>query len=634
MRVPKVGSSRARVRAWGSFEIAMTASAPGQFTAARAARILGTMPPLMTPSAIRRSASSAVIVASFSPAASRMPSTSVIRTSWRAPSPAAIPAAASSALTLQTMPCSSRARGATTATCPATSSESRKSRRSPTTWATSPSPGTRSPIMKPPSTPDSPTASTPRSRRSETSSEFTTPRRTAAATSRAAWSVTRSPPSNLLGTPEPLQPLGDALAAAVDQHRRPLTGDRGHFVEDVGLVGQRRAAELEDEDFAHVVYSAFSMTYSSVRSQPKASPDAVAQTQVQADEDFGRIHGGAHRVAVEVHRLAGEDDRPGDGDAQLPELQHRPAAGPWHGLRVVQAGRLELFLVGQAGVAGGSGHAAPVGVAAVDRGLEEAAADDGPGHGARVVVILGAADLAGDQGRGPFAVGGLLPGERPRHRLDGAAQRGRRRGPGLHRRRARRARSEQEDRVVGAGVAVDTELVPGPLDDGGEQPVQSVGRDPGVGQDHAQHRRHARMDHAHALGDAGHSDPDCLAVRSGQIDDGRGSFGPGVRGHHGLAPRPPGTPRRRPAAAPARRPRPGPCQRAGASRSGRWRGPACRRARSTGRPILPRRRPAGRPRPRPLLRRWRSLPWRRWPAPSRNGRRCPARLRPGARARR
>jgi len=28
----------------------------------------------------------------------------------------------------------------------------------------------------------------------------------------------------------------------------------------VGLVGQRRSAELEDEDFAHVVYSAFSMT--------------------------------------------------------------------------------------------------------------------------------------------------------------------------------------------------------------------------------------------------------------------------------------------------------------------------------------------------------------------------------------
>ena len=38
------------------------------------------------------------------PSASRIPSTSVISTSWRAPSPAAIPAAASSALTLHTTP--------------------------------------------------------------------------------------------------------------------------------------------------------------------------------------------------------------------------------------------------------------------------------------------------------------------------------------------------------------------------------------------------------------------------------------------------------------------------------------------------------------------------------------------------
>ena len=50
------------------------------------------------------SASAAVSVAIFAPSAPRMPSTSVIRTSWRAPRPAASPAAASSALTLQTMP--------------------------------------------------------------------------------------------------------------------------------------------------------------------------------------------------------------------------------------------------------------------------------------------------------------------------------------------------------------------------------------------------------------------------------------------------------------------------------------------------------------------------------------------------
>ena len=85
-------------------ESAMIASDPSQASAASAARIFGTMPPAMTPLSISVSASPAVRVSSRRPSASRTPSTSVIRTSCRAPRPAAIPAAASSALTLQTMP--------------------------------------------------------------------------------------------------------------------------------------------------------------------------------------------------------------------------------------------------------------------------------------------------------------------------------------------------------------------------------------------------------------------------------------------------------------------------------------------------------------------------------------------------
>ena len=77
-------------------------------------------------------------MSSLWPSASRTPSTSVIRTSWRAPRPAAIPAATSSALTLQTIPSSSRASGATTGTWPPTRIASSRSRRSPTTLATSP----------------------------------------------------------------------------------------------------------------------------------------------------------------------------------------------------------------------------------------------------------------------------------------------------------------------------------------------------------------------------------------------------------------------------------------------------------------------------------------------------------------
>ena len=59
---------------------------------------------------------------------------------------------------------------------------------------------------------------------------------------------------------EPLQPLGDALAAAMDEDHGPLARDRGHFLEHLALVRDRRAAELDDEDLAHVVYSLFSMT--------------------------------------------------------------------------------------------------------------------------------------------------------------------------------------------------------------------------------------------------------------------------------------------------------------------------------------------------------------------------------------
>jgi len=52
----------------------------------------------------------------------------------------------------------------------------------------------------------------------------------------------------------------------------------------------------------------------------------------------------------------------------------RPAAWPQYG-----AGRpLEELLVGQAGVAGALAHAAPVGVAAVDRGLRRLLLTYGP----------------------------------------------------------------------------------------------------------------------------------------------------------------------------------------------------------------------------------------------------------------
>ncbi len=142
----------------------------------------------------------------------------------------------------------------------------------PTTWATSPISGTRSATSRPPSTPDSPTASTPRSRRAATSSrvdDAAQDRRRdleclGVGDTEAALEAGRDA--------EPFQPFGDPLAAAVDDDDGAPAGDDRHLGEHLLLVGERRPAELEDEDLAHVVYSAFSITYCSVRSHPKASP--------------------------------------------------------------------------------------------------------------------------------------------------------------------------------------------------------------------------------------------------------------------------------------------------------------------------------------------------------------------------
>ena len=94
----------------------------------------------------------------------------------------------------------------------------------------------------------------------------------------------------------------------------------------------------------------------------------------------------------------------------------------------------------------------------------------------------------------------------PGDRLDRAAQRGRAGLAGVHRGCARRPDASQEHGVVGARVAVDRELVPGPRRPRREEPVER-GRDRGrVGEDDGEHRRHARVDHPDALGDPGDGD--------------------------------------------------------------------------------------------------------------------------------
>ena len=111
---------------------------------------------------------------------------------------------------------------------------------------------------------------------------MTTPRRTAAATSSDGGVGDPQAALELRRDAQALEPLGDALAAAMDEDDGPPPRDRGDLREHLALLGDGRAAELDDEDLAHVVYSEFSMTYASVRSQPKASPTPVAEAEVEA----------------------------------------------------------------------------------------------------------------------------------------------------------------------------------------------------------------------------------------------------------------------------------------------------------------------------------------------------------------
>ena len=86
---------------------------------------------------------------------------------------------------------------------------------------------------------------------------------------------------------EAVEPLGDALAAAMDQDHGTSSRDRGHFRQDLALLRDGRATQLDDQHFAHVVYSEFSITYVSVRSQPKASPVPAPRPRSSAKTTSG-----------------------------------------------------------------------------------------------------------------------------------------------------------------------------------------------------------------------------------------------------------------------------------------------------------------------------------------------------------
>ena len=153
---------------------------------------------------------------------------------------------------------------------------------------------------------------------------------------------------------EPLEPLGDPLAAAVDEHDRPAARDGGDLVQHLSLLGDRRATQLDDEDLAHVVYSEFSMTYVSVRSQPNASPVPLPSPRSRAMTTSGASI--AARAAARSN-ATGPPCEPSKTRWPAIPIRSRPgstvAGSPRPGARLVrlEPGGLEHGRRGQPGVA-------------------------------------------------------------------------------------------------------------------------------------------------------------------------------------------------------------------------------------------------------------------------------------------
>ena len=171
-----------------------------------------------------------------------------------------MPAAASSALTLQTTPSSSRASGATTGTWPA--DEQRVEQ-----VASDAGDGRHEPHVGKPMADQQPAV---HARQPDGVATDVAERGDELAVDDAAQDRRRDLERRRVGDPQPvleprldaeaLEPLRHPLAAAVHEHDRALAGDGGYLDQDLALLGEGRPAELDDDDLAHVVYSEFSFT--------------------------------------------------------------------------------------------------------------------------------------------------------------------------------------------------------------------------------------------------------------------------------------------------------------------------------------------------------------------------------------
>ena len=169
---------------------------------------------------------------------------------------------------------------------------------------------------------------------------------------------------------------------------------------------------------------------------------------------------------------------------------------------------------------------APVGVAAMDRGLHQARGRDSSRRQPRIIARRRACDAHGEQLGRALTVPRDRPREPLRHLQQRAQQHFRLWAARADGRVACGAVGEHQERVVGGAVAVDSHLVEAQVGHRFDHRGHQARFDRGIGRDVGEHRGHVRMDHARAL--AHPADPYRHAA---EVDLELGQLGLRVGGH-------------------------------------------------------------------------------------------------------
>ena len=186
--------------------------------------------------------------------------------------------------------------------------------------------------------------------------------------------------------------------------------------------------------------------------------------------------------------------------------------------------------IGNACVTDGGEQSAEVGVGGEEGGFDQRRVGDGVGDLAGFIAGFGVFDADGDEFGRAFAVAddglGELEGEAAEQVFELFVARV---GDVVDFALAVFAGGDDDEAVVGAGVAVNGDGVEGFVGDFlGHQLEDGLGNF-GIGGDEGEHGRHVGMDHAGAFGDAGGADGMFFADAAFA----RGGFGHGVGGHDG-----------------------------------------------------------------------------------------------------